>query len=102
MFKKLINLINLIITMKKLIYITAATLAFTVPGVTLAANPGLDDADFKQIVCSSLKSSNDKVAALTEVLSLTQSVITSAQKQTLVNLATNKINSQNYCRTVKL
>ncbi|MEN9521020.1 MAG: hypothetical protein RLZZ381_3608 [Cyanobacteriota bacterium] len=88
--------------MKNLIYIAVTTLAFTVQGVSLAANTGLDDVDFKQIVCSSLQESNNKEESLTEVLSMTQSVINAQQKQTLVQLANEKINSQSYCQNVDL
>lgn len=102
MLKKPINLINIIITMKKLIYISIASLAFAVQGVAFAQNAGLDSADFKQLVCSSLQKSPNKVEALTQVLSMTQSVISSEQKQTLVKLATNKMDSQSYCQGVKL
>jgi uncharacterized protein (DUF1501 family) len=87
--------------MKNLIYLAAATLAFAVQGVAFATNT-LDDVDFKQIVCSSLQGSNDKVEALTQVLSMTQSVITSQQKQTLVQLANDDMNSQSYCQNVDL
>lgn len=87
--------------MKNLIYLAAATLAFAVQGAAFATNT-LDDVDFKQIVCSSLQGSNDKVEALTQVLSMTQSVITSQQKQTLVNLANDDMNSQSYCQNVDL
>jgi hypothetical protein len=87
--------------MKNLIYLAAATLAFAVQGAAFANNT-LDDVDFKQIVCSSLQESNDKVEALTQVLSMTQSVITSQQKQTLVELANEDMNSQSYCQNVDL
>lgn len=88
--------------MKKLIYISAATLAFAVQGVAFANNAGLDDTDFKQIVCSSLQGSGDKVEALTKVLSMTESVIDYNQKQTLVKLANDEMNSQTYCQGVDL
>jgi hypothetical protein len=88
--------------MKKLIYISAATLAFAIQGVAVAATTSLDDADFKQIVCSSLQGSNNKVEALTQVFSMTQSTLSSAQKQTLVKLANDEMNSQQYCQKVDL
>ena len=88
--------------MKKLIYISAATLAFAVQGVAFASGQSISNSDFKQIVCSSLQESNDKVEALTKVFSMTQSVITSQQKQTLVNLANDNLSSQSYCKNVDL
>lgn len=100
--KKIINLINLTITMKKLIYISAATLAVAFQGVAFANSAYLDNSDFKQIVCSSLQESNNKVEALTKVLSMTESVIDYNQKQDLVKLANDEINSQTYCQGVDL
>lgn len=88
--------------MKKLIYISAATLAFAIQGITLAATSNLNDVDFKQIVCSSMKSSPNKVEALTEVLSMTQTVISSTQKETLMQLAKNRKDAKAYCKGVKL
>jgi len=98
------NLINLTTTMKKLIYISAATLAFVVQGVAFANTPApaLDDLDFKQIVCSSLEESSNKEEALTEVLSMIQSTISPRQKQVMVELAAGEMNSDNYCQKVNL
>jgi hypothetical protein len=89
--------------MKKLIYISVATLAFAIPGVAFADNSSdIEDRDFKQLVCSSLEGSDNKVESLTQVLSMTQSVITPQQKQTLVQLANDDMNSQSYCQDVDL
>jgi predicted ATPase len=98
------NLINLTATMKKLIYISAATLTFVVQGVAFANTPvpALDDVDFKQIVCSSLEESTNKEEALTEVLSMIQSTISPAQKQVMVKLAAGEMNSNSYCNNVNL
>lgn len=88
--------------MKKLIYISTAALSFAIQGVTFAATSNLDDVDFKQIVCSSMKGSPDKVEALTEVLSMTQTVISPAQKQTLMQLAKNRKDAKAYCQGIKV
>jgi hypothetical protein len=88
--------------MKKLIYISAATLAFAVQGITFAATSNLDDVDFKQIVCSSMKGAPNRVEALTQVLSMTQTVISPTQKQTLMQLAKNRRDARVFCKGVKV
>jgi hypothetical protein len=90
--------------MKKLIYISAASLAFAIQGVTFAttSNSNLSDVDFKQIVCSSMKGSPNKVEALTEVLSMTQTVLSSTQKETLMQLAKNRKDAKAYCKGIKI
>lgn len=90
-------------TTKKLIYISVATLTFAIQGNTLAnTSSNLNDVDFKQIVCSSMKGSPNKVEALTEVLSMTQTVITPTQKQTLMQLAKNRKDAKAYCKGIKV
>jgi hypothetical protein len=88
--------------MKKLIYIAAATLTFAIQGIAFADTPDLSDVDFKQIVCSSMKGSKNKVEALTEVLSMTQTVLSPTQKQTLVQLAKNQKDAKAYCQGIKV
>jgi hypothetical protein len=88
--------------MKKLIYIAAATLAFAIQGIAFADTPDLDDVDFKQIVCSSMKGSRNKVEALTEVFATTQTVLSPTQKQTLMQLARNKKDARAYCKDIKV
>jgi hypothetical protein len=88
--------------MKKLIYIAAATLAFAIQGIAFADTPDLSDVDFKQLVCSSMKGTHNKVEALTEVLSITQTVLSPTQKQTLMQLARNKKDARAYCKDIKV
>jgi hypothetical protein len=88
--------------MKKLIYIAAATLTFAIQGIAFADTPDLSEVDFKQIVCSSMKGSHNKVEALTEVFATTQTVLSSTQKQTLIQLARNKKDARAYCKYVKV
>ncbi|MGL5835552.1 MAG: hypothetical protein ACRC1Z_20330 [Waterburya sp.] len=88
--------------MKKLIYISAAALTLAIQGITFAATSTLDDVDFKQLVCSSMKGSPNKVEALTEVYSMTQTVLSSTQKQTLMQLAKNKKDARAFCKGIKV
>lgn len=88
--------------MKKLIYISAATLALTSQTVAFADNSGMDVQDFKQLVCSQLAETSDKQVAMTEVLAMTESLIDSSQKETLAKLATEQLSSQSFCSDVDI
>lgn len=88
--------------MKKLIYISAAALTLAIQGVTFAATSKLDDVDFKQLVCSSMKGSPNKVKALTEMYSMTQTILSPTQKETLKQLAKNRRDARAFCKGIKV
>jgi hypothetical protein len=91
--------------MKKLVFLSVLSLLFANQGATLANNSNnvmISDRDFTQLTCSYLNQTSDKQKAVTEVLAVTETVITDEQKQTLEDLMTNKILVNDFCQGVQL
>jgi hypothetical protein len=88
--------------MKKVLFFSIVSLFFANQGATLANTSGMSDQDFTQLTCSYLNEISDKREALTEVLTVTESLISNSQKQTLKDLMTDTISVNDFCQGIKL
>lgn len=84
--------------MKKLVYLSAATVSLFLSGTAMANNSqGMADVDFKQFVCSYLEFESDRNSAVDIIESQIGSVIDSQQQQTLNDIRRSESAVQNLC-----
>jgi hypothetical protein len=89
--------------MKNLIYLSGIALTLIiVQGTAFAEEEKISQQDFQQLVCSYMEDIGNKQEALTKLFSDTGSVLTSQQKETIQELATDQLNAESYCMGMNL
>ena len=84
--------------MKKLFYVSAALLAFTIPGTAMANNGVMSSQDFKYLVCSYIEDSDSLEDALANAKEITDEVNTNnSQREIYRALADGTLTSEDYC-----
>ena len=84
--------------MKKVFYLTAATLSLFLSGNAFANQPqGMSDVDFKQFVCGYLEFETDRDATVDMIMSQIAGIIDYQQAQTLDDIRQSDSAVQNLC-----